>query len=134
MKRAAALVFPFAFAAFAGGCTPAYVSVGGSYTTRTYADYGEVYVHRPPPPAYSEYVPPPPAPGYVWVSGYWDWTGYDWYWVHGLWTPARAGWYYARPRVVVVNGRYVTDVSMAGSESALFDVVNNLAARETPAG
>jgi thiol:disulfide interchange protein DsbA len=35
---------------------------------------------------------------------------------------------------VVVNGRYVTDVSMAGSESALFDVVNNLAARETPAG
>jgi len=33
----------------------------------------------------------------------------------------------------VVNGRYVTDVQMAGSETALFDVVNDLAARETPA-
>jgi len=27
----------------------------------------------------------------------------------------------------------VTDVQMAGSETALFDVVNDLAARETPA-
>ena len=35
---------------------------------------------------------------------------------------------------VVVNGRYVTDVQMAGSEAALFNVVNDLAARETPAG
>ena len=29
---------------------------------------------------------------------------------------------------VVVNGRYVTDVQMAGSEAALFNVVNDLAA------
>jgi thiol:disulfide interchange protein DsbA len=34
---------------------------------------------------------------------------------------------------LVVNGRYVTDVAMAGSETALFDLLNNLAARETPA-
>jgi thiol:disulfide interchange protein DsbA len=34
----------------------------------------------------------------------------------------------------VVNGRYVTDVSMAGSETALFDLMNNLASRATPAG
>jgi len=34
---------------------------------------------------------------------------------------------------VVVNGRYVTDVGMAGSETALFDLVNDLASRETPA-
>jgi thiol:disulfide interchange protein DsbA len=33
----------------------------------------------------------------------------------------------------VVNGRYVTDVSMAGSETALFDLMNNLASRATPA-
>jgi thiol:disulfide interchange protein DsbA len=31
---------------------------------------------------------------------------------------------------VVVNGKYVTDVSMAGSEDKLFQVVNELAARE----
>jgi len=35
--------------------------------------------------------------------------------------------------IVIVNGRYVTDVSMAGSEEKLFAVINALAAREKPA-
>ncbi len=35
---------------------------------------------------------------------------------------------------VVVNGKYVTDVSMAGSEPRLFDLINTLAAQETPKG
>ncbi len=35
---------------------------------------------------------------------------------------------------VVVNGRYITDVGMAGSEDKLFEVINALAAREKPAG
>jgi len=34
---------------------------------------------------------------------------------------------------VVVNGKYVTDASMAGSEDKLFEVMNALAAREKPA-
>jgi len=34
---------------------------------------------------------------------------------------------------VVVNGKYVTDASMAGSEDKLFEVINALAAREKPA-
>jgi thiol:disulfide interchange protein DsbA len=33
---------------------------------------------------------------------------------------------------VVVNGKYVTDVTMAGSEPRLFDLINTLAAQETP--
>ena len=33
---------------------------------------------------------------------------------------------------VVVNGKYVTDVSMAGSEDKLFEVINALVAREKP--
>jgi thiol:disulfide interchange protein DsbA len=33
---------------------------------------------------------------------------------------------------VVVNGKYVTDVGMAGSEDKLFEVINALAAKETP--
>jgi thiol:disulfide interchange protein DsbA len=33
----------------------------------------------------------------------------------------------------VVDGRYITDVGMAGSETALFDLVNDLATRKTPA-
>ena len=35
---------------------------------------------------------------------------------------------------VVVNGKYVTDASMAGGEDKLFQVINALAAREKPAG
>jgi protein dithiol oxidoreductase (disulfide-forming) len=35
---------------------------------------------------------------------------------------------------VVVNGKYVTDVTMAGSEPRLFDLINTLAAQETPKG
>jgi protein dithiol oxidoreductase (disulfide-forming) len=34
---------------------------------------------------------------------------------------------------VIVNGRYVTDAGMAGSEEKLFEVINALAAREKPA-
>ena len=35
---------------------------------------------------------------------------------------------------IVVNGKYVTDVKMAGGEDELFQVVNELAAREKPGG
>jgi len=35
---------------------------------------------------------------------------------------------------VVVNGKYVTDVSMAGSEDKLFQVINALVAKEKPKG
>jgi thiol:disulfide interchange protein DsbA len=35
---------------------------------------------------------------------------------------------------VIVNGKYVTDAGMAGSEDKLFEVINALAAREKPAG
>jgi len=35
---------------------------------------------------------------------------------------------------VIVNGKYVTDAGMAGSEEKLFELINVLAARETPKG
>jgi thiol:disulfide interchange protein DsbA len=35
---------------------------------------------------------------------------------------------------VIVNGKYVTDVGMTGSEEKLFEVINALAAREKPKG
>lgn len=35
---------------------------------------------------------------------------------------------------VVVNGRYITTVQMAGSEPRLFDLINTLAAQESPQG
>jgi len=35
---------------------------------------------------------------------------------------------------VIVNGKYVTDAGMAGSETKLFELINVLAAKETPKG
>jgi thiol:disulfide interchange protein DsbA len=35
---------------------------------------------------------------------------------------------------VVINGKYVTDVAMAGGEEKLFELINTLAAKEKPAG
>jgi len=35
---------------------------------------------------------------------------------------------------VIINGKYVTDVGMAGGEDKLFELINTLAAREKPAG
>jgi protein dithiol oxidoreductase (disulfide-forming) len=35
---------------------------------------------------------------------------------------------------VVINGKYVTDVGMAGGEDKLFELIGTLAAREKPAG
>jgi hypothetical protein len=31
------------------------------------------------PPVYRHYG------GYVWIPGYWSWTGYNWVWVPGYW-------------------------------------------------
>src|SRR4051812_19219943 len=68
--------------------------------------YAQVEVNTAPPPPVTEYRPYPPAPGYVWVDGYWDWSGYDWTWANGYWAPPRGGYYYVRPSYVVVGGRY----------------------------
>jgi hypothetical protein len=33
-------------------------------------------------------------PGYVWVGGYWRWTGVRHVWISGYWVPARRGYRY----------------------------------------
>ena len=49
-----------------------------------------VYVDRAPPAAYNEVVTVAPGPGYVWVGGYYGWSGRDYLWNRGYWSlPAR---------------------------------------------
>jgi WXXGXW repeat (2 copies) len=60
-----------------------------------------VGIAPPPLPVYEQ--PVVPGPGYIWVPGYWAWSGTDYYWVPGswelppaealLWTPGYWGWY-----------------------------------------
>ncbi|MEL4419562.1 hypothetical protein, partial [Shewanella algae] len=41
---------------------------------------GTVVLTEPPPPRFEEYGPAP-GPGYVWLGGYWGWTGVRHEWV-----------------------------------------------------
>src|SRR3569623_346618 len=70
-------------------------------------DYGPTYPTVPPPAPIVEYQPPPPGYGYIWVDGYWDWTGYDWAWTNGSYVPERAGYLYVRPRYVYESNHWV---------------------------
>jgi hypothetical protein len=45
-----------------------------------------LYVDRAPPVAYNEAVLASPGPGYVWINGYYSWTGREYYWNRGHWT------------------------------------------------
>jgi len=61
---------------------------------------------EPPEPVYEE-APPAPAPGFVWVGGYWGWTGIDWAWYPGRWLMAPEGRVYVEPYYERVGGRVV---------------------------
>jgi hypothetical protein len=71
------------------------------------ADPGVAYPSTPPPDLIPEYRPPAPGYGYLWIDGYWDWTGYDWAWNSGFWTPRQAGIAFSAPRFVFIDGEPV---------------------------
>ncbi len=51
-----------------------------------------VYVQVGPPTAIVETVPVRPGPGYVWVGGYYNWTGSGYVWVHGHYVRHGGAW------------------------------------------
>lgn len=55
-----------------------------------------VYVEPPPPRV--EYPGYPPITGYLWIGGYWTWTGHRHEWVPGRWDAPRPGYRWAPPR------------------------------------
>lgn len=50
-----------------------------------------------PPPARRYEPVPRPRAGFVWVEGYWAWTGRRHEWIGGHWEAARPGFVYHRP-------------------------------------
>jgi hypothetical protein len=44
-----------------------------------------VQVQQAPPEAITENRPPAPGGGYIWMEGYWTWTGTGWAWTSGRW-------------------------------------------------
>ncbi|HLJ17988.1 MAG TPA: hypothetical protein VKV15_26055 [Bryobacteraceae bacterium] len=56
------------------------------------------YIYSPPPPPRVEAYGYAPGPGYVWVSGFWDWRG-QWVWAPGRWArPPRPHAYWVPSR------------------------------------
>ena len=55
-----------------------------------------VYVEPPPPRV--EYPGYPPVVGYIWISGFWTWTGHRHEWVPGRWDAPRPGYRWVAPR------------------------------------
>jgi len=75
----------------------AFVLIGllvGAGCTAT-AVNGRLYIRTGPPPVVVERVPVAPGPGYVWVPGYYRWSGREYVWVGGRYEVpphARARW------------------------------------------
>lgn len=55
------------------------------------------HVPMPPPAPLHEVVGPPPGPGFVWVSGYWVWSGVQHVWVSGHWLAMRPEHVWVQP-------------------------------------
>ena len=97
--------------------------LGCSVYVKPIPTHAEVYVEKPavtttlyvetqPPPRRVEYSPAPRS-GYVWVDGYWHWSGRTWVWLGGHWEAERVGYVWIAPRYetrqsksVYVQGRW----------------------------
>jgi len=55
-----------------------------------YAYEGVVAVE--PPPVQEEYIGVAPVPGYVWLGGFWNWSGGRYVWTQGHWEAPRPGY------------------------------------------
>jgi WXXGXW repeat (2 copies) len=85
------------------GCVGEPSTVTTTTTTQevTTAPAREVVVTRAPPPLRVETQTVAPGQGYVWMGGYWRWTGTDYVWVPGTWVVR------PRPAAVWVAGHWV---------------------------
>lgn len=94
------ILLPWSVAAtiLLAGCVVAPAPVSGPYY------YGEPVAVAPPPPPV-EYIGPPPATGYIWIGGFWNWTGGRHQWVAGHWQAPRPGYVWV-PHRWERDGRY----------------------------
>jgi hypothetical protein len=65
-----------------------------------------VYVSAEPPAPRIEYRPAPRV-GYIWVDGYWHWSGRSWIWMSGHWEAERVGYVWVAPRYEVKHQKKV---------------------------
>lgn len=67
------------------------VSLAGCVVVPADPYYGGGTVAVAPPPPRAEVVGVAPYPGWIWLGGYWNWTGRRHEWVGGHWDAPRHG-------------------------------------------
>jgi len=67
-------------------------SLGACVVVPAHRHYaGDVVAVAPPPPRV-EIIGTAPSPGYVWIDGYWSWSGGRHEWVGGRWEAPHRGY------------------------------------------
>jgi WXXGXW repeat (2 copies) len=110
--RAAGATALLSALAFASGCVvavrPAPVVYSEPAPGPGYAEPQEVVVDTAPPPPLTEYIGVAPGPGYLWIGGYYHWSGARWVWNRGHYSlPPRPGQRWIGARYEVRGGRRV---------------------------
>jgi hypothetical protein len=91
--------------ALTSGCV---VAIRPAPVATVYAEPGEVIVNDAPPPPITEYVGVAPGPGFLWIGGYYHWSGARWVWYRGHYErPPHAGARWYGPRYEVHGGHRV---------------------------
>jgi hypothetical protein len=73
-----------------------------------YAEPAEVVVTQDPPPPVAEVVGIAPGPGYLWIGGYYHWSGARWVWYRGHYErPPHPGAVWVRARYIYRGGARV---------------------------
>lgn len=94
-------------AAAASVLAPVTASAQG-YPQTVYVDANGYAAQSPiaPPDKPQEVVPPSPGPGYIWVSGFWQWDGAQYTWLAGHWElPPSANMMWVEPQWIAVGPR-----------------------------
>jgi len=76
------------------------VALAGCVVVPDQRHYVDGVVMVAPPVPRVEVIGVPPATGYVWIGGYWNWTGERHEWVAGRWAPPHPGHYWVAPQWV----------------------------------
>jgi hypothetical protein len=92
-----------------------FAAVGFAAALPNAAGAAYVEVEAAPPPPQQEAVPEQRA-GFIWVPGYWGWSGSQHVWVNGQYVPARlhhhwvtARWEQRGPKWYFEDGRWEAD-------------------------
>jgi len=83
----------YAFCALAAVAAAGALPAAPAAQARTYVDVNIGVA--PPPPRYERVVV---RPGYVWVPGYWGWSGHRHVWHRGYYVAERRGYHYVPAR------------------------------------